>query len=287
AMIVPLITRLNVKEEVGILLSLESVITDVFCIAGAVVLIELIVTNSFNPSDIIQTLSGTFSTAILAGFAGGLFWINVLKRLSGKPLGYMLTLAVLLVLYSAIELVGGSGAIGVLIFSLVLGNSVEIAKTLRMSGDYSLEKSIKSTQTEIAFFVKTFFFVFLGLIINPSILEVNALAIAVGLLVVLIIARYLGTMILAFVNPLYVQYKKLVTLMMSRGLAAAVLAFLPLNQNPPIVIPYFSEVVFLIIIFTSLLTTFGSYTTRDKEAETVDETPKVISTKRPRISRVD
>ncbi|MFH1780296.1 MAG: cation:proton antiporter [Candidatus Micrarchaeota archaeon] len=284
SVVIPVISKLKVSQEVSIMLSLESVVTDVLCIVTALVLINIINTSSFELDQVVQTLTATFTTAILFGFLFGVFWIRILHSFYGKSLGYMLTLAVLLVLYSVVELLGGSGAIGVLIFSLVLGNSTLIANLLKMGSDYKLEHTIKSTQTEITFFVTTFFFVFLGLIISPSVLELGAIGIALGIVFVLVLARFLVTTLLSFFNKAIATSKNLISFMMSRGLAAAVLAFLPLNQNPPIVIPSFSEIVFLVIILTAFLSTYASYSTG--RVETKEETPqpagkpKIISTKK-------
>ena len=74
---------------------------------------------------------------MVAGAVFGIFWLRVLKMFQGKPYSFMITIAALMVVYSIVEYVGGSGPMSALIFGLVLSNKDEFARNWRKKyGDY-------------------------------------------------------------------------------------------------------------------------------------------------------
>ena len=255
--VVPIISRLGASEDTKTILSLESVLTDALCIVAAVALVKVATLGSFDASVALHDVASAFSIAAVAGFAFGMFWIGILRRFYGKPFGYVVTLAILFIMYSFVEVLKGSGAVAVLVFSIVLGNSQEIARMFKLEGDYSLDKSIKVVETEISFFVRTFFFVFLGLVFNLGALAVQPLLLAGALTLALIVARFVGVRLLVMFSPSLRSSAVLLTTMMPRGLAAAVLAFLPAESG--VQIPLLVETVFLVILFTNVVATIGAF----------------------------
>jgi cell volume regulation protein A len=81
----------------------------------------------------------------------------------------MVTLATLLLVYSLNSFVGGSGAIAALVFGLVVGNRNTI---LRLTGTKvrieTAGEKVHSFHDEITFFIRSFFFVFLGIIFSAG-----------------------------------------------------------------------------------------------------------------------
>ena len=120
-----------------------------------------------------------------------------------------------------------------------------------------LDTSIKKVQTEISFFVKTFFFVYLGIIFNLNSLTPEIIALAVAVLLALFAARFIGTKALTALRPNLKKYSTLLTTMMPRGLAAAVLALIPANQG--IHIPLLAETAFMLIMLTAVVATIGTF----------------------------
>ena len=74
---------------------------------------------------------------------------------------------------------------------------------------------------------------------------------------IILIARILGTKVLALIDKKIAPFQMSIISMMPRGLAAAVLASMPLAAG--IKIQYFAEIVFSIIILTNIATTFGVF----------------------------
>ncbi|MFH0835074.1 MAG: cation:proton antiporter, partial [Candidatus Micrarchaeota archaeon] len=262
--VVPILSRLGASEGTKTILSLESVLTDALCIVATVALVKVATLGSFDASVALHDVASAFSIAAVVGFGFGMFWIGILRRFYGKPFGYVVTLAILFIMYSLVEALRGSGAVAVLVFSIVLGNSQEIARMFKLEGDYSLDKSIKVVETEISFFVRTFFFVFLGLVFSLGALAVQPLLLAAALTVALIIARFIGVRLLVMFSPSLRSSALLIATMMPRGLAAAVLAFMPAESG--IQIPLIVDIVFLVILFTNIVATVGAFASENGKA---------------------
>lgn len=257
ATILSIVSRLNVSEETRILLGLESVVNDVLTIVSALTIIQVIQMNAVDFSVAAHAVVGAFSIAAVVGFVAGLFWIIALRKFYGKSFGYVVTLATLFIVYAFVEALKGSGALSALVFGLILGNSVEIARGLRMQGEFEVDKSIKMVQTEITFFVRTFFFVFIGVIFNFAALKHEIVFIAALLTLVLLAARVFSTKLLSVFDSSIKKYELVIATILPRGLAAAVLAFLPLSYG--IKLQFFTEIVFIIILSTNVIATIGAF----------------------------
>ena len=274
--VLSIVQKLSVNENTKVLLGLESLINDVLVLVFAFALLQISVSSSFSLAESASDLASAFAVALVVGVLAGLFWLGVLKRFYGKPLGYMITLGFMFVLYAGIAFLGGSGAISVLVFSLVLGNSEFITKFLKWEGDFKLESSIFSTQKEVSFFVRTFYFVYLGLLFAPSFFTTPVIAVSLVALAGFTAARMVGMKVLVAADYSFKKYSLLVVGMMPRGLVSAVLAFLPAERG--IIIPYFAEIVFLLLLFTNVVATVGAFAFEIQNAGS-KPSPRVIAVK--------
>lgn len=258
AIVIPLISKMSLNDEAKIILTIESAITDALCIIVGIILIGVISLGTVNVRDIAGSFASAFSIAIVIGAMFAVFWIGIINKLYVKQVRYSMTLAVVFILYAIVEFVSGNGPIAVLVFALLLGNFNELATRLRFKGEFSLDPVLKTFQTEVSFFVRTFFFIFTGMMFKVEILSNLTVLRTSGLIfIVLIIARIFGVQILSMSDKIIAPYKKSILSMMARGLAAAVLASMPLASG--IIIPYFTDMVFNIIILTNLATTIGVF----------------------------
>jgi cell volume regulation protein A len=163
--------------------------------------------------------------------------------------------------------VGGNGAIAALIFGIVLGNSEDITSMLKLT-TRSIDKNIKNFQNEISFLVKTFFFVYLGILFQLEFLTPIVIVISVTIIIIILFARYISTSLLTKVKPLFVSDQKLITTMSARGLAAAVLVSIPVSMGltnipntpfTPEILSQITAIAFLVIFFSNILTTLGLF----------------------------
>lgn len=270
AIVIAMVEKAKASRETKSLLVLESTITDALCIITAVVVIQIIKAKvPMDFSSVLNLLAGAFSIALLAGALAAVAWLTVLKKLSRREFPYMLTLAVVFLVYGLVETAKGNGGIAVFAFGLVLGNAKRAAEFLNIVTDVSLDIEIEHIQEEVTFFTRTFFFVFLGVILAPAGLTLVILAFSIALLALFLFMRWVGQKIVLSQSP----DSKLLVTMLPRGLAAAVLAGLPSSEG--IAIPGFVEIALLSIIFTNIAATVGVFTTESAP----QATPRVVATK--------
>lgn len=265
--VVSLATRMRVSEECSTTLVLESAITDVLCTVAALTLIGVILSSLPTKEALAQVLAQRFSTGAMLGLILGLVWIGTLSRMRNEPYRYMLTLAALFLGYLASESLGGSGALSVLTFGIVLGNEEAFSRLLRRSETpICVDESFRRLESEIAFVTKAFFFVYLGLIVSfPSIFFV---AYGLMLSLLLLAAHYVAVNVATVRSPLR-REKGLMSVVYARGLAAAVLAVLPQQyglENYQIYVP----MTLMVILSTALITTIGvfHFSRKRRNAET-------------------
>ena len=78
----PALDLAGLDERLSNLLKLESALTDVLCVVGAITLIEPAGGGAFDKDAVLSTLGKSFGIGLLYGVLGGLLWI-VLHRLWG------------------------------------------------------------------------------------------------------------------------------------------------------------------------------------------------------------
>jgi len=251
--VIPIARRTEASEETVTVLSLESILTDVLCTVATFVMIDIFLSGEISLGSALTSVATEFSVGAFVGFLLGLGWSVVLEAIRGKSNAYMLTLAMLLLAYVSAENFGGSGAISALFLGLVLGNAPYVMKILRLKTQISLDKDIKTFHGEISFLIRSFFFVFTGLLFSLSLL--NLILFGVALSFVFLAIRAVAVGIAAFKSK-ELKEKTLMAVMLPRGLAAAVLASLPMTYGI-FGSESFPEIVFSVILTTVVICTVG------------------------------
>jgi len=253
--VVTLATRINVSEKCATTLSLESAITDIFCIVVSLAVIGIILTGQADHAVVSREIASKFSTGAVIGVILGVFWLSILKRVAREPYAYMLTLAIVLTSYAVSEYLGGSGALSSLLFGVVLGNEREIFKILRRERvrDTLIDEGMRRFESEIAFLIRTFFFVYLGLI--AAIIDVRLLFLGVILSLILLLVRYAAVALSTIGSPLQDE-RPIMGVVLTRGLASAVLSTLPMQYDLPYADIYVN-ITLVIIITTAVICTMG------------------------------
>lgn len=266
AIVIPQISGMRVSEETKTILILESVLTDVLSVVVVFSLIEIEIGSGYiSPW---QSLAGAFAIGIVIALIFGILWLYVLKSLQGKPYSFMITIAALLVLYGLVEFLGGSGVIAALIFGFVLSNRSEITRMFKMKTVFIFDEKIKQFQSELSFFVTTFFFVYLGMIfiIPPPNSRTFWLFIIVSVLIYLVIqvCRFAASWYIVKLQPKRKRELGIFTMMGPRGLTTAVLASITITKlsgvlatNP--LLELFASFAFMVILLTCITTTVGTF----------------------------
>jgi len=276
--VIPLAYRLkNLQEKTKMVASIESILTDPICIVVVFAIYYMVfVVGELNLIAAAGNLVTTFSTGIVLGALFGLIWLFVMNKLRRAQFSYILTLAIVFLVYAATVLLvgetnggGGAGAIACLMFGLVLGNGKKILKMIRYEGKgFEMDEETKQFHGLTSFVIRTFFFVYLGFIATFQ--NITFIIVGIVILIVLLLVRYLAVQISTYNGNFEKDDRQTLTVMMPRGLAAAILAisFTPLilgpgrNGIPGLDLSanmqgLFMDVAFVIILGSAIITTIG------------------------------
>jgi cell volume regulation protein A len=166
----------------------------------------------------------------------------------------MLTVAVAMLVYVMSEQVFGAGsaAVAVLFFGLTLGNSESLSR--RIKRRYVLSPKIKEFHSEITFFVRTFFFVYLGLVAS---IQARYLIFGVALSIALIVARVWAVRLALHRKVMMDEELNVVKIMVPKGLVAAALTQLPVAYGLPGA-DIIQNVAFVVIFSTTVFAAIGA-----------------------------
>jgi len=276
--VIPLAYRLkNLQEKTKMVSSIESILTDPICIVVVFAIYYMaFIVGELNILAAAGNLVTTFSTGIVLGVVFGLIWLFIMNKVRKEQFSYILTLAIVFLVYATtVVLVGeanggeGAGAIACLMFGLVLGNGKKILKMVKYEGKgFEMDEETKQFHGLTSFVIRTFFFVYLGLIATFQ--EATFITVGVVVLVVILLVRYFAVQISTYKGNFEKDDKQTLTVMMPRGLAAAILAisFTPkilgegIKGAPGLNLPenmqgLFMDVAFVVILGTAIITTIG------------------------------
>ena len=260
AVVFPMIKPLKLKEETKTLLSLESAFTDVLAIIAFLSVLDSFINKGQSAAAGLLFGIGAkpfLSVALGIGFA--LLWSFLRKlfaKLSDMPFS---TEAWSLLTYGLIELFDLNGPIGILAFGCALANLNLLPGFAK--GLFNLKPVTNdeiSLLKEISFLLRTFFFLYLGMLIQIS--SWNLLALAGLLSFLMFFTRYIA--VRAVCSPKKTPYfDALLSMGMGpRGLACAVLATLPLQkglEGGEFVQNLIFYIILISITGTSLFVIFG------------------------------
>ena len=251
--VIALIRKLKVTEEIETVLSLESILTDVLCTIGAFTAINIILSGEVSLYSALGSVGIAFGVGILVGLGFGVAWLIILEKIKGKPNAYMLTLAMLFLTFVVATNLGGNGALSALFFGLIIGNSRPIARLMKFRTTISIDDHVRDFHCQISFLIRSFFFVFTGLLFSFS--SFASVFFGIFLAFVFLGIRFLIVRMSTVKSELS-EAKTLMTIMFPRGLAAAVLASLPLTAGVPDS-QVFPEIAFIVILTTIVVCTIG------------------------------
>ncbi len=258
AIVIPIISRMEIKDEIKTIVSVESVLSDVLAVVLTITLIEIITLGTTGIRTPFRAVASSFSTAIIGGGLAGILWLKVLDSFRDRKYSYMFTLAAVLITFGGVSFLGGSGAIAVLIFGIVLGNSHSFSGFLKISNDSLIESTIKFFHGEMTFFIRTFFFVYMGMIITFKQVDREFFLICFSILLIIVVMRFFSVGLTALIFHEKRPDRFIMMSMMPRGLASAVLAIIPASLKID-GSGYFVDITFAVIIMTNVIMTMGVY----------------------------
>lgn len=227
SIVIPLVARLRVLPGTKALLTVESALGDVLAVLAVTITAAILAGTGASVESVGMSLLASLVVGALAAAVGGVLWLFVLRALEKKPYAYLATFAAAILLFGLTEALGGNGVVAILVFSLVLGNADELSTRSSLFATFRVSDRIKWFHAELSFFVRTFFFLFLGLSVSRSALTLGVMLSALALVAAIVIVR--GIVVFALVRrlPEERQDAPYLTLLLGRGLASAALATLP------------------------------------------------------------
>ena len=251
AIVFGLVRNVKISEETKSMLSFESALTDILATIIAFILFEAVLAGHFDIQTLQETLGRAVVVGLVLGFGVGIPWMYVSTKLGNAQHAYMLTLGILFVLFFLANSFGESGALTALVFGLMIGNKAHLAKILKFR--LPRVESDDPTHNQLTFLVRSFFFVFVGLMASFGQIEYMIFGILIT------VAVYFGRVIVGrlTLTKRFSRLDRAVTnSMIPRGLAAAVLATYPITLGLPNAEAY-PQLIFFIILSSVIIMTAG------------------------------
>lgn len=248
-----IVAKTKMRLDVKMYLSFESAIADSLAVVITVVLLS-VTALSFA---IVPALATYIAIAVVAGAAAGIVWLIVLDRIKGRSFDYIVTVGVAMLVFAVVDIFTSLGAIAIICFGVIMGNGKRLRRAMRLlraeKEEYSISPFLKKFVKEIAFFLRAFFFVLLGMlastfVTNPS-LVLYGIVIAAAIIIVRIPAAEIA-MVKKQLNKLEMS---MVRYMLPRDISAVVLAYLAVVKGVPVA-QKFLGIVFFVVIITLIFT---------------------------------
>jgi potassium/hydrogen antiporter len=255
AFVIPVVSRLRMKRDNEVALTIESALTDVLCIVLALAVMEIIVLEKFSIKSVLSQIFALFGVATFIGILGGIVWIILITRVFVDRHSYMIMIAYLLMLFVFAEFLGGNGAIAGLVFGIVIQNSRSLMALFDKKGKgTSVTTPIeKLFYGQLTFFLKTIFFVYVGILLDLSSWVV--IAVGLGFTLLLFAGRQFSNFLIKDEPD---QDRRLMKLIFARGLAAAAIAQFTIQHGLPGA-DQIVRITIAVIVLTIMLSSLGVF----------------------------
>jgi cell volume regulation protein A len=239
SVVIPLVNVIHLTKDHSSVLKLESAISDVLCIIGTLTIINILQSGAVVTSEIFRTVLSSFAMAIVVGGVLGFITVYLQYKYEAVRKNYILIIGLLIGVYVFVEspFIAASGAIAALTFGLMIGNSKAFVNLFNSKIDKPenidvlsvLSPTAKNFYSEISFFVKAFFFVYVGILMDFS----HPMVFVIGGLFVLasFLLRPFAVWSVFRKKTMEQKERTYLEILIPKGLAAAVLAQLAVQSG--------------------------------------------------------
>jgi len=282
AIVLPVLQQLKAREPVKVTLLIEASLGDVLGALTVGLLLELPASGAPLASGFVLGLLMEVGISLLLAALTGMLWSRLLPILSEQRFWHVLTFSVVLLLYAGSQALHGNGLIAVLGFGLTLANFPGIDRRL-VEATFGLEapavehhQQILTFHSELAFLMRTFFFVLLGLVVKLAGLG-RYLLVTLGILGAILLGRWLAVHASRWAwREIGAPERELVLWILPRGLITAVLAVQVVEARGSELAPL-STLAFAVILVTNLSVVLGSVRIRRHAAEAAPAAPAPVA----------
>ncbi|MBN2779094.1 MAG: cation:proton antiporter [Bacteroidales bacterium] len=233
AVVIPMIKQLKLGKKSNTTLLLESALSDVLCLIVGLAALEGMRAGALDVASILNSMWKSLLFAALLGLAGGIVWSFILNWMRSLQNSMFTTFAFLFIVYGSVDLLDLNGGIAALCFGIVLGNSESLSNTKLWNQIFKfniahLKTNEKDFFSEIVFVLQTYFFVYVGVVIEFGNFITYLLAILIITITLLI--RPIGVKLFAKKGCTPKEIT-VMSIMSPKGLVPAILASLPLQMG--------------------------------------------------------
>jgi cell volume regulation protein A len=293
--VLPVLQQMDAEEPVKVTLMLEASWGDVLAVLMVGLLLGLQSQTGTMAGGLAHRFLVQVGVALLFAVVAGILWSRLLHVLSEQRFWQVLTFSMVLVLYAGMEALGANGLIAVLAFGLTISNFPGVDPSLGLTGPLTKlaesQQSLLTFHSELAFLVRTFFFVLIGAVAQLGIFRQHPLLIA-GTLGSLFLARWLAIHSSRWAwKGISIPGREAILWMLPRGLITVVLA-IQIAEARSSELSFLPGLAFAVILATNLLLVFGSWrlhsatvatAVADEDAEaTAADVPAAIPETAPR-----
>lgn len=281
SIVLPMLEQMKLRAELKTTLMIEAAFGDGLGALVVGVLLSMAAGGGTHHSSGSAILGGMaiqfvfrFALAFAIGVGAGFLWARLLPKVSNHRFWQALTFAAVLIVFSATSAVGGSDLFAVMVFGGTLASLLGPSSFLR---EFEIEfhpsdegSRILSFHSELAFLVRSFFFVLLGAMIQFRGLKEQLLP-SVGILVVVVVARFAAVQASRAIwrGPSR-REREVAIILIPRGLITAVLV-LQAIQAAPKELMYFPSLTFALILLTNGLGLVATVRAKGAEEEARQE----------------
>jgi cell volume regulation protein A len=271
AVVLPTLQQLEARPPLKVTLLIEASLGDVLGVLTVGILLDIYAFGGSLAGEFFRRIFSEVTVSLLMALVAGYLWSRLLPVLSEQRFWQVLTFSVVLLLYAGSEALMANGLIAVLGFGLTLANFPGIDQRLlqaTLAAESPAEEhhlQILTFHSELAFLVRTFFFVLLGVVVKVGGLGRN-LPTIMGILGALLVARWLAVQGSRWSwREIDSRDRELVFWLLPRGLITAVLAIQVLEARGS-EFAALPTLAFAVILVTNLLVLLGTVRVRQHPA---------------------
>jgi len=238
--VIPVLRKLAPDSPMRPLLAVESALSDALAVMTVLAIIGR-GNGDISGASLLGTLGMSFLIGGGAAIVSGICWLWLLSHLYNRRFFYLVTVGFVFLLMGTVEAFHGSGAFAVFLFGIILANGERLlgvfgsrlrerARQLFADGHVALHPRISDSHAEISFLIRSFFFVYLGIIFRwpGDDMRMWLTIPIVGFSIV--VGREIAVRLAAWTTRIPPGERGLLKIMIPRGFATAVLAAILMSR---------------------------------------------------------
>ena len=232
------LSSIGTSESVKGIGEIEAAFSEAISVILALTIISaMLVQTTFPIGDLPVQLAFIFLLSLALGGVFAAAWKAIFSKVEHENM-HLLIIGLAAILYALAGAVGANGVISVFAFAFLLGNT-----------SHSSIAEVRRFQSEIGFFLRTFFFVYLGALLFHSAKSVDVALFALALSLLLAAARLLsGKLVRALDSS--AKEDRLLESFSGRGLTCAVIAVIAAGElSHSVALPIDLQLLALFTIF--------------------------------------